>query len=448
MTTFTLIPRERVQQILGLALPIMGGMLSQNILNLVDTAMVGQLGAASVAAIGIGGFTNFFAISLILGLSAGVQAMAARRIGEGQSAIAAYALNGGILMALAGGIPLGLGLAWFAGDIFRIMVSDPAVAAAGTPYLQVRLLAAFAVGINFSFRGFWNGIKKSHIYMGTLVVMHIINISLNYVLIFGHYGFPRLGTMGAGLASAISVVAGSLIYLVMGWRQVRPMGFLRRFPDQGTLGGLVRISLPNGIQQLFFSAGLLTLFLIIEKIGTSELAAANIIINIMLVGYLPGIALGLAAATLVGQALGRQEFADASSWGCQVMWIGMLLLATIGIPMWLSPAELMGVFIQGDGAAAVLSAGRVPLMITGGLMFLESVGLVLMNALLGAGDSRRVMQVSILLQWGLFLPGAALLVFLGYGLTAVWIANACYRTGLALIFWYLWRQGRWQSIKV
>ena len=78
--------------------------------------------------------------------------------------------------------------------------------AAGVPYLQARLAAAFAVGINFSFRGFWNGIRQSHIYMRTLVLMHAANICLNYILIFGNFGAPALGVQGAGIASALSVV--------------------------------------------------------------------------------------------------------------------------------------------------------------------------------------------------------------------------------------------------
>lgn len=410
--------------------------------------MVGQLGPASVGAISLSGFANFFAISLILGLSAGVQAMAARRMGEGNTKTAAVSLNGGILLAVIGGLPLGFGLAWFASDILELLVSEAQVVDAGVPYLQARLCTAFAVGINFSFRGFWNGIKKSHVYMGTLIFMHVINISLNYVLIFGKFGFPALGTLGAGLASGISVVAGSMFYIVMGFVQVRELGFMQKFPDKEAIRTLIRISMPNGIQQLFFSGGLLTLFVIIEKIGTAELAAASIIINIMLVGYLPGIALGLAAATLVGQALGRSDSADASLWGTQVTMVAMILLAGIGLPMWMVPEVLIGFFIDGEGSSDVIRIARIPLLLTGAIMCLEAVSLVLMNALLGAGDSRSVMRVSIFMQWGFFLPLAALLVFFGYGLLEVWAVNMAYRLALSGIFFTLWKSEKWQGIKV
>ncbi|MDH3924717.1 MAG: MATE family efflux transporter, partial [Xanthomonadales bacterium] len=98
--------RDRRGMIWGIALPIMGGMMSQNVLNLVDIGMVGRLGDSALAATGIGGFTNYLAISFIIGLSAGVQALAARRVGEGRDSETAIPLNGGLLLALMIGLPL------------------------------------------------------------------------------------------------------------------------------------------------------------------------------------------------------------------------------------------------------------------------------------------------------------------------------------------------------
>ncbi len=444
-----MIQQSRVRQILTLSLPIIGGMVSQNILNLVDTAMVGTLGAPAITAVGMGGFLNFWAISLILGISSGVQAMAARRIGEGRENEAARPLNGGILIALGAGLPLGLGLSALTPYFFPYLIADPEVVAAGVPYLQARLAAAFAVGINFSFRGFWNGIRQSAIYMRTLVFMHALNIIFNYVLIFGHFGAPALGVQGAGLASALSVICGSVFYTFMGFTRVRHMGFLQAWPDAHGFRRLVQLSIPSSIQQFFFSGGLTAMFWIFGKVGTFEAAAASIMINIMLVAYLPGIGLGLAAATLVGQALGRGEVDDAKRWGWDVVKIGMLILGVLGLPMLLFPDLIVGFFIQSADAPIVVDLARTPLRLSGLLMCMESVGLVLMNALLGAGDSRSVMLASVGIQWGLFLPAAFVLgPVLGFGLLALWSANLSYRMLLAGVFFILWRRGAWADIRV
>ncbi|MCR9141969.1 MAG: MATE family efflux transporter [bacterium] len=444
-----MVESSRLRQIFTLSLPIIGGMISQNVLNLVDTAMVGTLGAPAITAVGIGGFLNFWSISLILGISAGVQAMAARRMGEGRESEAALSLNGGILIALGVGLPLGVGLSALTPYFFPYLYDDPEVIAAGVPYLQARLAASFAVGINFSFRGFWNGIRQSGVYMRTLIFMHALNILFNYIFIFGNFGAPALGAGGAGLASALSVVCGSLYYTAMGFSRARHMGFLQAWPDSAGFRTLVRLSIPNSIQQFFFSGGLTAMFWIFGQIGTFEAAAATIIINIMLVAYLPGMGMGLAAATLVGQALGRGEIEDARRWGWEVVRVGMLILGVLGLPMIFFTDYIVGVFIQSEDAATVIDLARTPLRLSGILMCFEAVGLVLMNALLGAGDSRSVMLASVGMQWLLFLPVAFLLgPVLGFGLLTLWSANLSYRMLLAGVFFILWRRGGWTNIQV
>ncbi|MDH3728808.1 MAG: MATE family efflux transporter, partial [Myxococcales bacterium] len=150
------VPVERRRRILGLALPIIGGMLSQNVLNLVDTAMVGTLGDAALAGVGLGGFANFLLSSFVLGLSAGVQAMAARRVGEGRRAETAIPLNGGLLIALIIAVPWSATLIALAPEYFPWLTTDPSVVEQGVPYLRARLFAMAAMGMNFAFRGYWN----------------------------------------------------------------------------------------------------------------------------------------------------------------------------------------------------------------------------------------------------------------------------------------------------
>lgn len=436
----------RYKRILGISLPIMGGMVSQNLLNLVDTAMVGRLGTAEIAAVGLGGFANFLAISLILGLSAGVQAMAARRLGEGRTTECAAPLHGGLLTALGAGIPLSIGLYFLTPYAFPLLSDDPAVIAAGVPYLQTRLIVASLVGVNFSYRGFWNGVQKSSVYMSTLVIMHVVNICLNYVLIFGKFGAPALGATGAGMASAISVAAGSLFYTVMGLSQARSFGYLQAWPSRKLFGDLLRLSLPNGVQQLFFSGGLTLLFAMIAQVGTEDVAAANIVTNIMLTAFLPGMGIGLGAASLVGQALGKGDPQDARRWGRQSLYVGIVVMGLIGAPMVLIPETLLGVFTH---EREVIVLGAIPLRMTGAIMAIEAVNFVLMNALLGAGDSRRVMLLSVFFQWGLYLPAVYVIgPLLGYGLLAIWSANIVYRLLLAASFLLAWRGDKWQRITV
>lgn len=437
---------SRRSQILALALPIIGGMLSQNVLNLVDTAMVGALGDAALAAVGLGSFANFLAIAFITGLSAGVQAMASRRFGEGREDETAVPLNGGLVLAFTLAVPWTIILFLLAPSFFPYLVDDPAVVEAGAPYLQARLLGMTAVGMNFAFRGYWNGVNLSKLYMRTLVVMHISNIALNYILIFGKLGAPALGTTGAGIGTAASTFIGLAMYFVLGMKHARKAGFLRGLPDRATMVTMLRLAVPAGMQQFFFAAGMTVFFWIVGKVGTAELAAANVLLNLFLVCVLPGLGFGLAAATLVGQALGRKDPADAKQWGWDVSKLAAIVVGLIALPGVFVPDLFLMGFLHDP---ATLELARLPLQLVAGAMALDTVGLVIMNALLGAGASRTVMVISIVFQWVLFLPAAYLIgPVMGFGLLGIWICQMVYRLSQAGMFIGAWSRGHWAQIDV
>jgi len=437
---------DRRARIAALALPIIGGMISQNVLNLVDTGMVGTLGDAALAAVGVGSFANFMAISFITGLSAGVQAMASRRLGEGRDGETAIPLNGGLLLAVLLGVPWAILLWALAPVLFPWLNADADVIAQGVPYLQARLVAVALVGMNFAFRGYWNGVNLSRLYMRTLVVMHASNILLNWLLIFGNLGFPELGATGAGVASSLATGIGTLTYFGLGLRHARQAGFGRGLPDLPTVRTMLRLAVPAGFQQLFFSSGYTALFWIIGLVGTAEVAAANVLINIMLVAILPGLGLGLAAASLVGQALGAKDPDDAERWGWDVVKLAAIGMALLGLPMVLFPEVFLGIFLH---EPATLALAALPLRLVGATVVLDAVGLVLLNAHLGAGASGTVMRVSVGLQWGIGLSLAYVVgPVLGGGLLAIWLTQIAYRGIQAVVFAGLWKRGAWRSVQV
>ncbi len=438
--------RDRRRQLFAIALPVIGGMTSQNVLNLVDIAMVGRLGDTALAATGLGSFANWLSMAFILGLATGVQAMAARRLGEGRRGELALPLNGGLLLALLLGTPLAAALILLAPEIMALLNPDPEVVAEAGPYLQVRLYALVAVGMNFAFRGYWSAVHMTRLYLATLLVMHAVNVFLNWVLIFGKLGAPALGVYGAGLATTLSIYLGLVIYLYFGWKYARSEGFLVAAPSLDLLKRQLKVSLPASLQQLFFAAGMLVLLVIIGQIGTRELAAVNVLMTLGLVIILPAIGFGLATATLVGNALGRGDPADAKRWGWNAaLFTGVLGLA-MGLAVMLLGRPLLGLFLV-DPATVALAWPA--LMVSAAIIAVDAAGMVLLNALLGAGDSGRVMRISLIAQWGLFLPLAALLgPVLGGGLLAVWVLQGIYRSGQALWFVSVWRQGHWQGIRV
>jgi MATE family multidrug resistance protein len=428
-----------VRRITLLALPIIGAMVSQNILNLVDTAMVSRLSESNIAlaAVGFGGFILFFSQALLLGLSTGVQASASRKKGQGENDTTAHCLNAALIVILISSPFLTLGLIWLAPKFFPTLSGDPSIAELGIPYLQIRALGIIFVAANFAFRGYWNAVDMTWLYLKSLVSMHAVNIFLNYVLIFGNFGAPKLGVDGAAIASVVAIGFGTLTYFILGFKHARQYGFLDTLPRANEIKQLIKLSLPNGVQQMFFAAGFIVMFWIIGKMGVAEVAAANVLINMWLITLLPGMGMGLAAATLIGQALGKGNPEDAVEWGWDVSKVALFGMLLIGLPFVAMPEIILTSMYK--LTPETLDLAIWPMRLIGISTVYEAVGVVLQGALLGAGDTRRVMRVVVLGQWVIFLPIAYLIgPILGYGLTAIWVAQTIYRimqTGIWVSFW-------------
>ena len=424
----------------------MGGMVSQNIMNLVDTAMVGSLGDDALAAVGLAGFTAFTCAALLIGISTGVQATSARWLGAGRTKEIAVPLNGGLLLVLLLGVPMAVSLFFFAPHFFPLLSQDANVATQGTVYLQARLVGLIAMGTNFVFRGYWNAVNLSAVYMRTVIIMNVINIFLNWVLIFGNLGAPELGILGAGIGTTAALSIGSITYFMTAYRRSRAAGFLVGWPDWAMLRTLIRLSVPAGIQHVFFALGMTFFFWILGSIGTAELAAGHVLSNLLLLWMLLSNGFGLAAASLVGQALGAGDAEDAHAWAWQVVRIAMVCVGLLALPAVLVPDLFLGLFLRDP---ATLGLARLPLQITAITMALEVIGMVLMNAHYGAGHSRRVMVISLAMQWCFFLPIAFLmgLVF-GLGLLAIWSVNIGYRLIQSGVFVWSWQSGSWAKVRI
>ena len=421
-------------------------MLSQSLINLVDMAMVGSLGGEALAGVGVGGYANFMAIALIMGLSSGVQAMVARRNGQGRISEKAEPLNAGLLLAIVIGLPLTLLCLHFSSGIIGLISGDRQLMSVAVPYFDYRVLAIAAVGFNLSFRGYWNGVNRSLVYLQVLLVVHVGNIIISYGLIFGAFGLPQMGAAGAGLGTTLSLWLGTMLYALLTYRQARSRGFLNRFPDSQTFRSLLRLSLPNSLQQFIFAASVAVLFWIIAQLGTSELAIAHVLTHLSLFLILPAVGLGMASTTLVSHALGQQQPDQASQWGSDTVKVALIILLLLSLPLWLFPDLLLNLFLHDP---ALIEQARLPLRIACLAICVDVAAIVYTQAMLGAGANRTVLWVTTLGQWGFYLPLAWLVgPYLGGGLTAIWLVQLLHRAISSVIFGYLWSARRWSKIRL
>ena len=411
---------SKFKRILGLSIPIIGGMMSQNILNLVDTLMIGQLGHVALAGTGVGAFLFFVSFAGFTGIASGVQTMVARYVGQSQQALISVALILGLILSVTGSIIVVFGQWFFLDGLIGLFSTDQGVLLVAQDYYGYRLLGLPFLTFCLVIRGFWNGISEPRRYLVVIVVIHVLNVLFNYCFIFGKFGFPAMQAAGAGLASSLSLVIGSVIYGIdcKSYLLIRSFFNLSKDVLKDTLNWLLNLGIPTSIQQFFFALGVAVFYWVLGQLGTVEMAIGNVLVNIVLVGILPGIGLAMATMTLVSQSLGEKKVTETFYWPFYVSILALLGVGSLVLGVLCFPKLILQPFIVD---VAVLQRAVLPLRLDAIGVLLEVLALIFMYALNGVDRTRFVMIASIICQWIFLLPITYWIsITLGYGLVGAW----------------------------
>ncbi|RUR51617.1 MATE family efflux transporter [Vreelandella populi] len=431
---------RRHGKVMRLALPIMLGMLSQSMLNIIDAALVGHLGQVALAGVGVGGYAMFMITALVFGLSSSVQSQTSQRLGASNQHLS-QPLQAGAVIGLAAGLPLSLLAWWQAPALLHLITQAPEVQHVAVDYFRWRVIALTAIALTLCFRGYWNGRQQTHLYLRIIMVVQLFNVAASSGLIYGLFGLPRLGASGAGVGTTLSMFLGLFIWLWVTVSQRHQNGVLLRLPLLDTLRTTLALALPHSLQQVCFAAGYVVLFWLLSRLGTASVAVGHVLVNLSLLLILPGVGVGVAAMSLVGEALGRDDQNSAHRWGLDALRVAGVLLSVLALPMLVFPTQVLGIFFSSHELVAL---GTLPLQITGVMIVLDAAALVLAQALMGAGAQRTVMVLTLGMQWLLFLPLAWWVgVGLEQGLLGVWLVQLFYRLANSAGFLWIWQRRRW-----
>lgn len=444
MSTNTAAARaQRLRRIGNLALPIVAATIATHLMNFVDALMVGRLGDAALAGVGLGGQFLFLLLAVALGLAAGVQALVAKRVGEDRPDRTGPLLNAGLVLALGAGLLLMLLGYPLTTVVLGVVSDDPRVVQEGLAYLYTRLPSLLFVSMNIAFRAYWVGVSLARWSMISIISLSLANVLFNYALIFGNFGLPRLEAAGAGLGSTLATLVGLLVNWGLAVKFARPNGFLRGLPSAPETRRMLRIAYPESLRQLFFSSGVVLFYVLVAQIGTRELAAFYVIISICQIAYLPHLGISGAATTLVGEAVGRRDLAEAQTWGWQVTAVGVVVLSLAAATVIVLPAPLLSLFLIDP---TTLALAVVPLQLAVFAHVLDGAAKVLSAAFIGAGVSAIALRLTVVPQWLLLLPLVWLVVQTGGGLrSAMLVFLAAMAVGLAWAV-FAWQQRKWQQL--
>ena len=441
-----LISRSRAGTIVSLSLPIVLILLAQTLLGLATIALVSHLGDAAIAGVGIANALFSMLMAVLFGIDTGVQALVARRIGAGQAALAGRTLNDALLIAVVAGLLLAL-LGYGVGpSLFRMVTDDAAVAAHGLPYLATALPMLPLLGCAFAFSAYRNGAGMPRYSLMVTLAQVALAIAFSDLLIFGTLGLPPMDTAGAGLGATLATFVAFLVHLLLALRLAPVPDFLCTRPSWQGVCAILDIGLPVGLQQCLVYLGTAVVFAIVGVIGRAEVAAMNVLLNLLLLSILPTSGLGIAAATLVGMALGRGDVAAARQWGWDVARCGAFVVFLLSLLLAITPRSVLGVFIA-DPTTIALAATPLRVLALG--MSLDAFGRILGFALRGAGATKLVTLVAFVLQWGVQLPLTWLVgVHLGFGLPGIAAVRLVLFGVEAAVVTQLWCNGFWARRRV
>lgn len=431
---------RRHGRVMRLALPIMLGMLSQSMLNLIDAALVGHLGQEALAGVGLGGYAMFMVTAVVFGLSSSVQSQTAYDMGAGRCN-ASRPLSAGLTIGVLVAIPLSCVAWWQAPALLQLLAPSEEVTHIAVEYFRWRVISLTAIALTLCFRGYWNGLQHTHLYLRIIVIVHVVNVFASASLIYGLAGLPALGANGAGIGTTLSLLIGLILWTSITLKHTRVFSF--KLPRLSAVRSTLSLAIPHSMQQLWFSAGYAVLFWLLGRMGTESVAVGHVLVNLSLLLILPGVGVGMAAMSLVGEALGREDQQAAHRWGIDALRVAGTLLAVLALPMLLFPDTVLAIFFTDP---ELIQLGTLPLQITGFMIVLDAAALVLAQALMGAGAQRTVMLLTLTMQWLVFLPLAWWVgIGMGYGLLGVWLAQLFYRLLNSGSFLWIWQRRRWLS---
>lgn len=439
------------RELLSLAWPLAVQSLAYALLGVIDRVMVGQLAEKPIAAVGIGGQLLFFTVTLAGSVAQAVAILAAQLRGARDPAGLANLTGTGLALSLALGILFNSALLWMASPAaLWLSNGDAGIAAMTVEYLGPIALTGPFVLLTFVITGIMRSLGDTRTPLVSSMVALVSNTGLNLLLINGYGGFPRLGILGAALATAVSQIAGCLMAILY---------FLaRRFDlyafeighlacgSRKMAGQVLRLALPIGLDGLFWQAASLAYTRVVGLAGPDALPAYFMYQGIRGLGYIPLGALGSAAAIIVGRHLGAGHPARATMAVRRsvAMAVGSSLL--MGLLYLLIAAPYLWFFaVKGNVAA---EAGLLIRAFALVLPF-EAAIVVLAGVLRAGGDALMVSLMTFSSFWLVGIPMAWLLgVKLGFGLPGCFVGMSLESVAKAFLFLRRERSGRWARLKL
>jgi multidrug resistance protein, MATE family len=435
--------RAEVRPTLRLALPLVLAELGWMSMTIVDTMMVGRLPASAVAMGAVSLGSGIFMVLALFGegLLLGLDTLVAQAFGAGQREDCHRSLINGVYLSIAL-TPLLAAPVWLMPRFLQAMHVDADVLSETIPYTKALAVGLFPLLLYFAVRRCLQAMNMVRPVAFALVTANIINAVFNWILIYGKWGAPAMGTVGSGWSTAIARVymAGVLIAYLF-WYDRKHRTELLKTPvdiDLRRIKQLIALGIPAAMQFTLESGVFATVTALIARLGAVPLATHQIALNTVAFTYMVPLGIASAAAVRVGQALGRRDPRGAGEAGGTAIFIGAAFMTLAGLVLLIVPRWIARIYTTDEvvirSTAALLAAGAA-------FQLFDGIQSVATGALRGAGDTRTPMLCHFAAYWIIGLPLGAWLCFRrGWGALGLWIGLSLALILIGIVLLAVWRR--------
>lgn len=415
----------------SLAYPIILGLLGHTLVGLVDNIMVGKLGTAELAAASLGNSFLFIAMSVIFGYSSGITPLVAAADSLGnKKEIKSVLKNGFFLLTILSVLLL---VAVFCARPLLYNMSQPQeVVELAIPYLNVVALSLIPLGIFQAYKQFADGLSQTKYSMIATIIANVLNVFLNYILIYGMWGFPELGIVGAAYGTLISRVFMVVIMFVLLYRNERFKEYFNNFFKEKILKSILRrinkLGFPSALQ-MFFEFGIFTAAIWLSgTLGKNPQAANQIALNLSSFTFMFAMGLGIVGIIRVGNQYGLNDFVNLRRVAISlfllifildvIFAIGYMLLNEVLPKLYLDTNDLVN---AADNAEVIAITSKL-LIVAAFFQIFDGMQAVILGALKGLQDVKIPTVIVFIAYWVIAFPMCYYLgIHLNYGSEGIWI---------------------------
>jgi len=428
--------------------PIILSLLAQNIINVIDTAFLGRVGEVELGASAIAGLFYIAVFMLGFGFSIGTQIMIARRNGEKKYKQIGSIFDQSAYFFLLLGSIIFVFIYFFGALVLKQIVSSDNIFQASEAYLNIRVWGIFFAFGNLAFRSLFVGVTQTKALGYSAIIMALTNIVFDYLLIFGHYGFPQMGIAGAALASVIAEAVSFVFFIIYARIKLDVNKCqLFRFPkiNLSIIKSTLSISTYIMIQYFLSVASWFSFFAIIEQMGERPLAVSNIVRSIYMVLVIPIMGLSTATTSLVSNAIGEGFGDDVLSIINRIVKISLFSIVPFILLIWLFPESLIRIYTNDP---SLIADSIASLYVISGAILVFAIAFIVFSGVSGTANTKTALGIELItlvfyiafLYWVVILKQVDVAV--------AWTSEYIYMTGLAVLsYWYLIK-GNWRLKKI